>query len=264
MSTIITQKRSLIPSVMLTLALALMLGIGGCILHKFTRQLTPAQAKIAYAAEQEMLARGKEIWFDSNLGTNGRNCESCHPKGELTNGEAYPRYKHILRSMATLSMTHNFAVVNESKGVPWEIGSHDANALVLFVRYLANGKKIYMGWPQQYKKEWISRGKVMFADTSLGNNSKSCESCHFKGGKTTHVLDGKTIIGLKGQAATFPRYSLRMEKVVTLEQEIQYCLLSHLKSEQKALDNEDIIALTCYITSLSEGRKVSVAQKYKF
>ena len=129
----------------------------------YERQYASAeQAKLASQAEHEAAARGRDIWFDPDLGTNGRNCESCHEKGDMTNAESYPRYKHILRTMATLSMTHNFAVVNESRGKPWELGSEDANALVLYVKSLANGKRINMALPQQFKEQWIDKGKKNF------------------------------------------------------------------------------------------------------
>ncbi len=178
----------------------------------------------------------------------------------MTRAKSYPRYKHILRTMATLSMTHNFAVVNESKGKPWELGSYDANALVLYVMSLANGKPIQMAWPQKYRDEWINRGRIAFADTNFGNNSQSCESCHLKGGKKKNFVNSKVIPNLKGIAATYPKYSIEQGKVITLEQQVNYCLENYLDGLPLPLDDVTIVAFCCYLTSLSEGKKIAVAR----
>ncbi|MDZ7318857.1 MAG: hypothetical protein ONB11_06860, partial [candidate division KSB1 bacterium] len=148
--------------------------LSGCGSQGAQRKKAEPKSEKALAAEQQALAKGRQMWFDPNLGSNGRSCESCHPHGEITRAENYPRYKHVLRTMATLSMTHNFAVVNESKGQPWELGSDDANALVLYVTFLANGKTIRMEGPKDYKDDWVNQGKAIFLDNRLGSNGLSC------------------------------------------------------------------------------------------
>lgn len=219
-----------------------------------------AQAEIAREAEQKALASGKEMWFDPNLGTNGFSCETCHPNGDITNAESYPRFKKVLGKMATLSMTHNFAVVNESKGKPWVLGNEDANALVLYVKSLANGKTIRMAWPQKLKQTCINSGKSAFIDPALGNNSRTCQSCHAKGGKKNSYFEGKQVLSLSGVAAYYPRYSFKQGRVITLEQQINACIEKYLEGESFALDDETLVALCCYLTSLSEGKRVSVAR----
>ncbi|HEX9970732.1 MAG TPA: hypothetical protein VGD14_01555, partial [bacterium] len=199
------------------LILAVFLSCGSAHIQQYS---DPAKAEIARQKELEALARGKEMWFDSELGSNGRSCESCHPGGEMTRAENYPRYKHILHTMATISMTHNFAVVNESKGNPWELGSYDANALALFVTSMANSKKIEMAWPLEYKKEWVAAGKKAFSDPTIGSNGMSCQSCHQNGRENSQNLQEKLPPSLKGSSGTFPRYNFEMGKVITLEQQV--------------------------------------------
>lgn len=231
-----------------------------CISTGVKRYKNAEQAELARFAEQKALERGKEIWFNPETGTNGFSCESCHTKGDMTKAESYPRYKHVLGTMATISMTHNFAVVNESDGDPWELGSEDANALVLYVKSLANGKSIYMAWPQKFKNEWINRGKSAFTDPTLDSSDKTCESCHQGGGKKSLNREGVQIPSLKGVAATYPKYSFNQQRVITLEQQINYCLEKHLNGNPLPLDDETIVALCCYLTSLSERKKVAVAK----
>ena len=200
------------------------------------------------------------MWFNSELGSNGRSCESCHPGGEMTRAENYPRYKHILHTMATISMTHNFAVVNESKGNPWELGSYDANALALFVTSMANSKKIEMAWPLEYKKEWVEKGRLAFSDTTLGSNKMSCQSCHENGKGNSQNIKDKIPTSLKGTSGTYPRYSFEIGKVITLEQQVNYCIENYLKGDPLPLDDKTIVALCSYLTALSEGKKISVAR----
>lgn len=239
-----------------SLVSGLLLYCGSTYVRRFEN---PARAEIARQQELKALARGREIWFDPNTGTNERSCESCHPKGEMTSAESYPRYKHILRTMATLSMTNNFAVVNESKGKPWQLGSSDANALVLYVKSLANNKTIRMAPPQKYKDEWVNRGKMAFNDLSLGTNNLACSNCHKKNNNNEKNIQNSVVGNLNGIAATFPRYSFAQKKVITLEQQINYCLESKMQGSPLPLDDETIVALCCYITSLSEGKKIAVA-----
>ncbi len=230
-----------------------------CSSKKIRRYEDPAKAEIARSEELKALERGRDIWFDPNTGTNGRSCESCHPDGEMTNAEQYPRYKHILRTMATLSMTHNFAVVNESKGTAWELGSYDANALVLYVKSLANGKPIHMAWPKKYRDEWISQGKIAFNNPGVGTNNLSCASCHQNKGQKQQVVQREPAPKLKGIAAIYPRYSFEQEKVITLEQQVNYCIEEKLYGTPLPLDSETIVAICCYVTSLSKGKKIVVA-----
>ena len=205
--------------------------------------------------------KGKEIWFNSKVGTNGMNCESCHPGGEMTNAESYPKFKGILKKTVTISMTHNFAVVNENRGQPWVIGSDEANALVLFVTSLANGRSLRMGWPKKFRDECIARGKLLFSDPSIASTGRSCKSCHIEEGKKDHVTQDYKVNSLKGIAAQYPQYSFRQDKVVTLEQEISYCLDKYLNNKSLKLENDRIIALCCYITSLSEGKRINVYEE---
>ena len=222
--------------------------------------LDAEMANLALSKEREAFARGKEIWFDSTIGNNGRNCESCHPNGEMTNAETYPRYKHVLKTMATISMTHNFAVVNESRGKPWELGSDDANALVLFVKSFANGKNIRNVEPNSINKEWVDKGKITFKSTDLGENGESCASCHSGDVKQNRTNNTIKAINLEGVTAIYPKYSFQHNGVITLEQKINSCIETNLNRAPLPLDDAKIIELCCYIKSLSEGGKVSVAQ----
>ncbi len=218
--------------------------------------------EIAIQEEQKALARGKAIWYDTKLGSNGFSCESCHENGVDTNAELYPRYKHILRTVATLSMTHNFAVVRESKGRPWEIGSDDANALVLFVVSFANGKPMRMTEPRSIHQQCIRRGDSLFHHAELGKNQLTCAHCHERSkAKRWEVEGAEQGPTLRGIAAFYPRYRSELGKVATLEQQINYCIVKRQAGAGLPLDSEEIVGLCCYLASISRGKKISVARR---
>jgi len=223
------------------------------------RQVTfenPSLRAQAREAEQKAWSRGKEIWLDPELGTNGFSCESCHPNGEVTFAETYPKYKHVLRTMATISITHNFAVVNENRGEPWKLGSEDANALALFVTGFANGKPIRMA--TAFRQGWLAKGEAAFRSTVLGTNGKSCLHCHRKGGREGGTVEDQKIPSLKGVAATYPKFNPQQKRVILLEQKINMCIEDYLAGNALALNDTNLVALTGYVTSLSEGYKIAV------
>lgn len=224
------------------------------------QNITPGQIEMAREAEQIALMRGKAIWFDQKIGENDFSCHSCHEGGFLTNPDKYPRYKHPFRSYATFSMANNFAVVNENNGIPWVLGSEDANALILYITSLANGKRIRLAPPDKFKKEWIAKGLAAFQNHESGLNGKSCETCHIEGGRKKNIIDNKVIPGLKGAAARYPQYNYQVNKIIILEQQINLCLEKNLAGNAIPLDDELMVALTTYITWLSEGYKISVAK----
>ena len=212
-------------------------------------------SELAMNETRKAYERGREMWFDDNLGTNGKSCESCHPGGYISRAESYPRYKHILRTMATVSITHNFAIVAESKGKSWKLGSEDANALALFTTALANGKKLEMVEPHAINKEWIKKGEDLFVSTDLGKNGTSCANCHTK--KHTTISEP---IDLKGIVAYYPKFRPNFGRVVTLDQQIGSCIKNKMDGKNLALDDNKIIELYCYLADISQGTKISVAE----
>ena len=75
----------------------------------------------------------------------------------------------------------------------------------------------------------VERGKVLFNDTALGTNGKSCASCH-PGGK-----------GLES-AATYD--TKQLEKVAN------QCITKALKGKSFASDSPDLKALISYMQTL--------------
>ena len=93
----------------------------------------------------------------------------------------------------------------------------------------------------------------LFAHESFGG-AGTCETCHLNGGRDAGKLpNGKAIPSLIGAAAAFPRYSPRVQSVITLSQQIARCIGGALKGTPPAFGSPDLVALDTYITSLSKG-----------
>ncbi len=110
----------------------------------------------------------------------------------------------------------------------------------------------------------LNKGKALFSDASLGKNGQSCNSCHPGGGTTggeaqVPMRDYKIPIpNLAGVAATFPKYKVPNDRVITLQEMNNNCIKMFMDGKALELKSEEAIALGMYITSLSKGDDVEV------
>jgi thiosulfate dehydrogenase len=107
----------------------------------------------------------------------------------------------------------------------------------------------------------ITAGKMLFNDPKLGKSGSSCNSCHPNGGTTGGQMMGMTIPTLKGASATFPKYNASAKSVVTLQQVQNMRIQMIMKGTPQKLDSADSIALSAYVSSLSNGVPVQVGGK---
>jgi cytochrome c len=96
----------------------------------------------------------------------------------------------------------------------------------------------------------VENGKKLFHDVNLGTSGTSCSSCHAEGG----VRDGKTgdmdIPAFSGLATKYPKYFGSAEKVMTLSQVNNFCLVMAMKGEPLAADDQRLADLTAYVASV--------------
>ena len=113
-------------------------------------------------------------------------------------------------------------------------------------------------------------GRELFEDSELGNNGQNCGSCHPGGGTTggeatipkkmghgPYVLP---IPSLVGAASRYPKYKVGNGQVITVQQMSNNCLRMFMAGKRLPLDSPESIALTKYVTSLSEGEGIDVGQ----
>jgi len=81
-------------------------------------------------------------------------------------------------------------------------------------------------------------------------NSLNCTSCHLENGR--HATAGTLI----GTATAYPAWSPREGSVITLEDRVLNCFMRSCHGIRPPLGSEVSVAITTYITSLSQGQSM--------
>ena len=167
------KNKGIVPSIPVSLATALLLGAIGTPLmaqdteamiemamQNMQRIMTMPQAdRMSYVmnAQEESLGRGKSLFEDANLGTNGQACASCHVGGATTGGEVemmpgmnmaipdlhgvagtFPKFKPPNDAVITLPEMNNNCLVMFQAGTPLALNSQEARDLAAYVTSLTS------------------------------------------------------------------------------------------------------------------------------
>ncbi len=106
----------------------------------------------------------------------------------------------------------------------------------------------------------------------MKKKNMACDSCH-PGGTTTggevetpmpSEVTGKPyklpVPSLVGSAATFPKFKIPNDEVMTIGQISNNCTMMFLGSKPLDLSSKEAFYLTAYLTSLSEGKTVEAGK----
>jgi sulfur-oxidizing protein SoxA len=93
---------------------------------------------------------------------------------------------------------------------------------------------------------WVDKGKTLF-NTVEGSAGKSCASCH-----------GADGAGLKGVAATYPKFVPALGRVVDIEQRIDDERTSKMGATALQWESDGLLALTAFVKLQSRGLPVAV------
>lgn len=100
----------------------------------------------------------------------------------------------------------------------------------------------------------VLEGRRLFSEPVAGAGPRrSCASCHRRGGTDLDALP------LFGAAAAYP--AVVHGRVMTLGDRIATCFTEHLAVAAPAPGSPELRALDAYVTSLSEGRRMSMSAK---
>lgn len=118
---------------------------------------------------------------------------------------------------------------------------------------------------QQAFAKW---GGELFNSTELSTNGQSCASCHPGGGTTggtvktpmASELTGKPyelpVPSLVGAAATFPKFKVPNDRVVSVQEMANNCIMMFMAAQPLPLQSPESRALGSYLTTLSAGEAV--------
>lgn len=118
------------------------------------------------------------------------------------------------------------------------------------------------------QKEAFDRGKKLFNSTKLATNGQSCNSCHPGGGTSGGTvktpmkseLTGQAyelpVPSLVGAAATFPKFKVPNDRVISLQEMTNNCIMMFMAAKPLPLSSPESGQLNSYLTSLSAGEPV--------
>jgi len=105
----------------------------------------------------------------------------------------------------------------------------------------------------------IQGGQALFVHESFGGNGMTCQTCHVDGGVGPGKSPNSTIIASLSNAATiFPRFNRRVNKVVTLEDQLRNCIAVALQGKPPAYRSEQLTQLVSYVVSLAQGKPLDM------
>jgi thiosulfate dehydrogenase len=105
----------------------------------------------------------------------------------------------------------------------------------------------------------IQDRKAIFVHETFGGNGMTCDGCHLNGGVGSgKTAKRQTIPSLTNAATIYPRFEVRKNKVITLEEKIQNCVAGALQGKPPANGSEQMTDLVAYVTSLAQGKPVNL------
>ncbi len=121
----------------------------------------------------------------------------------------------------------------------------------------------------QQQQQSIQRGTALFSDASIGRNGQTCNACHPGGGTTGGeaeiAMRGRfpmnprlPIPTLAGAAATFPKYKVPNDAVITLATMDNNCIKMFMMGDGLDLTGQPARDLATYVSTLSNGEEVTV------
>lgn len=190
----------------------------------------------------------------------------------------------VLKSLIYVALIISFMIsqglTQESKHKPKPLTKQQMMmmknmAMANMDKYMANMnamKKLPMRI-KHTQQEAIAYGKKLFNDPkALSTNGLACSSCHPGGGTTggeaeTPMPSPKTgkpyklpIPSLIGAAATFPKYKVPNDAVITLGDMNNNCIMMFMAAQPLNPKSKEYKALVAYVTSLSNNDKVQVGK----
>lgn len=108
-------------------------------------EFTKADLELWQNEYQEVVKKGRQVFTDPGLGTNGVVCAQCHPNGANTHPETYPKFQKQLGKVATLGEMINFCIRNPLEGKDLALDDRRMIALQAYIAEERRGVKLAPG-----------------------------------------------------------------------------------------------------------------------
>jgi len=100
---------------------------------------------------------------------------------------------------------------------------------------------------------WVERGKKIWLEKKIKNNSTSCHSCH------------GSIKNMKGVSLNYPKVYNKTDKLINIEQQINICRKEKMHLKEYEPEAKNLLALSVAIAFQSRGlnQKMEITKKNK-
>jgi len=85
----------------------------------------------------------------------------------------------------------------------------------------------------------VKEGRALFMSPQLGKKETACAQCHPAAANT--------------YPETYPKYKKQLGKVITLGEQVNWCIANALEGEKLGLDSKEMVSLISYITNERRG-----------
>jgi len=89
--------------------------------------------------------KGREVFTDPKLGTNGVVCAQCHPNGSNTHPETYPKFQKQLGKVTQMWEMVNWCIRNPLEGKDLAADDPRMSAILTYMTHERRGKKLTPG-----------------------------------------------------------------------------------------------------------------------
>lgn len=116
-----------------------------CSLAALADEFTPSDLQ-KWAAEQDVVVKkGRALFTDGKLGTNGVACAQCHPNAANTHPETYPKFQKQLGKVSQTWEMVNWCIRNPLEGKDLAADDPKMTALLAYIAFERRGVKLEPG-----------------------------------------------------------------------------------------------------------------------
>ena len=94
---------------------------------------------------QAVVTKGRQVFTDPGLGTNGVVCAQCHPNATNTHPETYPKFQKQIGRVVTLGEMINFCIRNPLEGKDLALDDPKMVAMLAYISEERRGVKLAPG-----------------------------------------------------------------------------------------------------------------------
>ncbi|WP_439957687.1 sulfur oxidation c-type cytochrome SoxA [Paracoccus albicereus] len=190
--------------------------------------------------------------FNSEMGTGGESCASCHddPESLSTVRGTYPKWDEEHGTVQTVEMQVQ-ECQTERMGMeePYGYNSTDMINMVALLSSVARGTPVNVAIDGPAEATW-KQGEEMYY-TRYGQLELSCANCHEDNYDNMIRADHLS----QGQINAFPAYRLKDAALVSVQNRFRGCIRDTM-GETFAVGSPEFVALELYVASRGNGLSV--------